>query len=87
VARHASGAVVAEIGLLRAAARVRIVDAHRGAFTLVDFTPAVVTDEHRLASHEIALLFVGKAMSAVEFLAAILRSFAKRAYSTMNAAD
>src|SRR5215210_4222650 len=42
------GAVVAEIGLLRAAARVREIQAHGRALSFSDFLAAVVTDEHGL---------------------------------------
>src|SRR5436190_4438463 len=47
--RHLACTVVAEIGLLRAAARVREVEPHRRAFSFFDFPAAVVTDEHCLA--------------------------------------
>jgi hypothetical protein len=48
------GTVVAEIGLLGAAAGVSEVEAHRRAFSFLNFPAAVVADEHCLAS-QIAL--------------------------------
>src|SRR5439155_14241383 len=54
-ARHLAGAVVAEVGLLRAAARVGVGDAHHGALCFVDFLAAVVANEHGLSCHEFLL--------------------------------
>jgi hypothetical protein len=45
--------VVAEIGLLGAAARVRESQAQQCAFTFADLFLTTVTDEHGLSSHEI----------------------------------
>src|ERR1041385_1710877 len=58
-------AVVAEIGLLRAAACVRAVEAHRRAFSLLNFAPAVVADEHGLAC-QIALLGRSRARNTTQ---------------------
>ena len=55
LARHLPGAGVAQVGLLRAAARVVEVDAHHGALRLVDFVAAVVANEHGL-SRQVFLL-------------------------------
>ena len=51
LAGHAARAVVAEIRLLCAAARIRIGDPHRRALGLVDFVAAAVTNEHCLPGH------------------------------------
>jgi hypothetical protein len=51
LAGHLAGACIAEICLLRAAARIREIDAHDGALRLVDFFPTIVTDKSRYASH------------------------------------
>jgi hypothetical protein len=51
VSGHPAGAVVAEVGLLCTAARIRIVDPHRRAFTFVNFLAAVVAYEDSLTSH------------------------------------
>src|SRR2546430_7212635 len=63
VTGHPAGAVVAEIGLLRPATRIGMVDSHRRAFTLIDFVATVVTDEHRLASHDSSSFSIGEMMS------------------------
>jgi hypothetical protein len=44
-AGHLRGAVVAEIGLLRAAAGIREVDAHHGATTFGNFLRTIVTNK------------------------------------------
>jgi hypothetical protein len=51
LAGHLAGACVAEIGLLGATARIREIDAHHGAFDLVDFFTTIVTDKSRYACH------------------------------------
>src|SRR4029077_3924227 len=60
-------AVVAEIGLLRAAAGIRVVQAHGRALAFGHFLAAVVTDEHRLAGHRILLLVRSKHRGRGEF--------------------
>jgi hypothetical protein len=68
------GAVVAEIGLLRAAAGVGEVEAHHRAFSFLNFAAAVVADEHGLASQVDLLSAKGK--PSLDFLVErILRSF------------
>jgi hypothetical protein len=52
--RRLRRAVVAEIGLLCAAAGIRIGQAHRRALPLAHFFAAVVTNKHRLSSHDIS---------------------------------
>ena len=51
LARHLACAVVAEISLLRASARVGEVDPHHSALRLVDFLAAVVADQPRNTCH------------------------------------
>src|ERR1041384_746534 len=65
LARQLPRAVVAEIGLLRAAAGVGEVEAHRRAFSLLNFAPAVVADEHGLAC-QIALLGRSRARNTTQ---------------------
>ena len=48
---HPAGAVVAEICLLRASARVGIGQAQRRTLPFADFRTAAVTDEHCLTGH------------------------------------
>ncbi len=50
-AGHRAGAVVAEVGLLRAAARVRERHAEHRAFPLLDFLAAVVANENGFPCH------------------------------------
>jgi hypothetical protein len=56
MAGHLTGAVVAEICLLRTAAGIGVVQPKRRAFSFADFTPAVVANENGLSRHQIALL-------------------------------
>src|SRR5438552_18896491 len=51
LAWHLAGAVVAEVGLLRASACVGEVDPHHRALRLVDFLAAIVADQPRNTSH------------------------------------
>jgi hypothetical protein len=50
VARHRTGAVVAEVGLFRATTGVRIRQSERGALSLADFLTTTVAHENGLAS-------------------------------------
>src|SRR6266513_4178737 len=81
VTGQSAGAVVAEIGLLRTATRIGIVDSHRRAFTLIDFVATVVTDEHRLASHDSSSFFDRGSDEPSRDPTSILRSFTSPAYS------
>jgi hypothetical protein len=72
VAGHTAGAVVAEVGLLRPAARVREIQAHRGAFSFADFPSAVIADEHCLASQ--------LSLPSLDKKPRILRSFSRAPY-------
>src|SRR5213083_521726 len=81
VTGHPAGAVVAEIGLRRTATRIGIVDSHRRAFTFIDFVATVVTDEHRLASHDSSSFFDRGIDQPRGDPIAILRSFTSPAYS------
>src|SRR2546421_6678108 len=56
LAGHLRRAVVAEVALLRAAPGVRIRQAQRCAFTLVNFLATVVANEHGFPGHSILLL-------------------------------
>jgi hypothetical protein len=56
MAGHLTGAVVAEICLLRTAAGIGVVQPKRRALSFADFTAAVVANEHGLSRHQIALL-------------------------------
>jgi hypothetical protein len=78
---HPAGTVVTEIGLLRTATRIGIVDPHRRAFTLVDFVATVVADEHRLASHDSSSFFDRGSDETNRDPNAILRSFTSPTYS------
>jgi hypothetical protein len=51
LAGHLSCARVAEICLLRTTPRIGEIDAHHGAFGLVDFFPTIVTDKSGYACH------------------------------------
>jgi len=52
-AGHLAGAVIAEIGRLGAAARVRVRDTQSGALAFADFSAAIVANENGLSSHDI----------------------------------
>jgi hypothetical protein len=80
VAGQPSGAVVAEIGLLGAAAGVREVQPHRRPFSFCNFHAAVVADEHCLACQVDLLGSRGKP-SSITPVAEILRSFSRTANS------
>jgi hypothetical protein len=55
---HPARTVVAEIRLLRAAARVGEVEAHDRAFSFGNFLPAAVAYQDRLSSHAFPPVFV-----------------------------
>ena len=52
---HPGSAVVAQIGLLRAAAGVRVIDPHYGSPALVDLGTTLVTHEDGLSRHDFSL--------------------------------
>src|SRR5262249_15138511 len=54
-AGHLPGARVAEVGLLCAAAGVRVGDPHHRTLPLVDLATAAVAHEHRFPSHHFLL--------------------------------
>jgi hypothetical protein len=63
---HAACAVVAEVGLLRRTSSVREVDAHHGAFSIVDFLSTVVAHENGLSGHDFLLGFSGTGNGTLE---------------------
>jgi hypothetical protein len=52
LARHLSGAVVAQVGLLRTAPRIGEVDAHHRPAIFGDFSRTAVAHEDRLSRHD-----------------------------------
>src|SRR5581483_7180624 len=55
-AGHRAGALVAEVGLLRAAASVRVGHAQNGALRLLDFSATAVANKNGLTGHDLSSL-------------------------------